>query len=106
MTKLTPILAVAIQVVGVGIGEAADPMVGKEATPIIGERITKNTVKGMLMRVDGEYYWLEDADGKEIRLHVDSSTKREDKFKIIITGDQVKADITDNGHATTLQRDD
>jgi hypothetical protein len=103
MTKFTPaILAVAILGVGVGISEAADPMAGKEATPTIGERLTKDTVKGTLMRVDGEYYWVKDTDGKEVRLHVDASTKL-DK---VVKGDKVKAYITDQGHTTTLQRDE
>jgi len=103
MTKFTPsILAVAILGVGVGISEAADPMAGKEASPTIGERLTKDTVKGTLMRVDGEYYWVKDTDGKEVRLHVDASTKL-DK---VVKGDKVKAYITDQGHTTTLQRDE
>jgi hypothetical protein len=103
MTKFTPaILAVAILGVGVAISEAADPMAGKEATPTIGERLTKDTVKGTLMRVDGEYYWVKDTDGKEVRLHVDASTKL-DK---VVKGDKVKAYITDQGHTTTLQRDE
>ena len=103
MTKFTPsILAVAILGIGVGISEAADPMAGKEASPTIGERLTKDTVKGTLMRVDGEYYWVKDTDGKEVRLHVDASTKL-DK---VVKGDKVKAYITDQGHTTTLQRDE
>jgi len=103
MTKFTPsILAVAILGLGVGISEAADPMAGKEAAPTIGERLTKDTVKGTLMRVDGENYWVKDTDGKEIVLHVDMSTKL-DK---VVKGDKVKAYVTDNRHATTLQRDE
>ncbi len=103
MTKFTPsILAVAILGLGVGISEAADPMAGKEATPTIGERLTKDTIKGTLMRVDGEYYWVKDTDGKEVRLHVDASTKL-DK---VVKGDKVKAYVTDQGHTTTLQRDE
>lgn len=81
---------------------AADPMAGKEAKPTLGERFTKDTVKGTLMRMEGEYYWVKDNAGKEIRLHVDASTKL-DK---VVTGDKVKAYITDQGHTTTLQRDE
>jgi hypothetical protein len=54
----------------------------------------------MLMRVDGEYYWVKHTDGKEVKLHVDASTKL-DK---VVKGYRVKAYITDQGHATTLQR--
>ena len=95
-------LTVVMLGVGAGIASAADPMAGKEAKPTLGERITKDSVKGTLMRVDGENYWVKDTDGKEIRLHVDASTKL-DK---VVKGDRVKAYITDTGHTTTLQRDE
>ena len=101
MTKLTQSI-LAVMILGVGISEAADPMAGKEATPTVGERLTKDTVKGTLMRIDGEYYWVKDHDGKEVRLHVDASTKL-DK---VVKGDRVKAYVTENGHTTTLQRDE
>ena len=103
MMKVTvSVLAVVMLGFGAGIAGAADPMSDKEAKPTLGERITKDTVKGTLMRVDGEYYWVKDTDGKEMRLHVDASTKL-DK---VVKGDRVKAYVTDQGHTTTLQRDE
>ncbi|HXC67903.1 MAG TPA: hypothetical protein VN638_10825 [Nitrospiraceae bacterium] len=87
---------------GAGIAAAADPMSDKEATPTIGERLTKDTVKGTLMSMQGEYYSIKDSDGRETRVHVDKSTKL-DK---VVVGDKVKAYITDRGHTTTLQRDE
>src|SRR4026207_1462192 len=103
MIRITlSMLAVMILGFGAGIVGAADPMADKEAKPTLGERFTKDTVKGTLMRMDGEYYWVKNTDGKEIRLHVDASTKL-DKVK---QGDRVKAYITDEGHTTTLQRDE
>ena len=85
---------------GIGLAQAANPMSDKEATPSIGERITKDTVKGTLMKMDGEYFTIKDNDGKETKIHVDKSTKL-DKVAV---GDHVKAYITDKGHTTTLQR--
>jgi hypothetical protein len=85
---------------GFGFGQAANPMSDKEAKPTIGERLTKDAVKGTLMKMDGEYYWIKDNDGKETKIHVDKSTKL-DKVAV---GDHVKAYITDKGHTTTLQR--
>jgi hypothetical protein len=103
MYKLTlPILTVAVLGFGVGIVGAADPMSDKEAKPTLGERFTKDTVKGTLMKMEGEYYWIQDTDGKASRIHVDTSTKL-DK---VVVGDKVKAYITDKGHTTTLQRDE
>ena len=103
MNKLIwSILTVVILGFGAGIGGAADPMSDKEAKPTLKERVTKDTVKGTLMKMEGEYYWIKDTDGKETRIHVDKSTKL-DK---VVVGDKVKAYITDKGHTTTLQRDE
>jgi hypothetical protein len=85
---------------GIGIAQADNPMSDKEASPTIKERITKDTVKGTLMKTEGEYYWIKDSDGKEVKIHVDKSTKM-DK---VVPGDMVKAYITEKGHTTTLQR--
>jgi len=98
---LLSLLAAGLLTVGVGSAQAANPMSDKEASPTIKERITKDTVKGTLMKTDGEYYWIKDSDGKETKIHVDKSTKM-DK---VVVGDMVKAYITDQGHTTTLQRD-
>jgi hypothetical protein len=80
--------------------QAANPMADKEASPTIKERLTKDTIKGILVRIEGEFYYIKDEDGKERKIHVDISTKM-DK---VITGDMVKAYVTDQGHTTTLQR--
>jgi len=101
MNKLrVSILTVVVVGFGAGIVGAADPMSEKEAKPTLGERLTKDAVKGTLMKMEGEYYWIKDTDGKETKVHVDTSTKL-DK---VVTGDKVKAYITDKGHVTTLQR--
>jgi len=96
------LLAMVLMSVGAGSVQAADPMSDKEAKPTIGERLTKDAVKGTLMKIEGEYYSIKDTDGKETKVHVDKSTKL-DK---VLVGDQVKAYITDKGHTTTLQRAD
>ena len=95
-------LAVGFLCFGITATQAANPMSEKEASPTIKERITKDTVKGTLMKTEGEYYWIKDDDGKEVKIHVDKSTKM-DK---VVPGDMVKAYITDKGHTTTLQRAD
>ena len=75
MKLILSILTVVMFGFGAGIAGAADPMSDKEATPTLGERFTKDTIKGTLMKMDGEYYWIKDTDGKETRIHVDKSTK-------------------------------
>jgi hypothetical protein len=86
---------------GIGVTYAADTMADKEASPTLKERLTKDTVEGTLMNIEGEYYAIKDSDGKVHKIHVDKSTKL-DK---VMPGDMVKAYVTDKGHTTTLQRD-
>ena len=101
MSKFIAIVSlVAILCFSAGSIRAADPMKEKEATPSIGERLTKDAVKGTLMKMDGEYYVIKNDDGEQVRVHVDKSTKL-DK---VVVGDKVKAYVTDQGHVTTLQR--
>ena len=83
-----------------GVSFSADAMSGKEASPTLTERITKDAIKGTLTKTEADYYYIKDDDGKEVRLHVDTSTKM-DK---VMRGDRVKAYVTDQGHVTTLQR--
>jgi hypothetical protein len=89
------LLVAALVTSGGGLAFAADPMKDKEATPTIGERITKDAVKGTLMKIDGEFYQIRNTDGELVKVHVDKSTKL-DKV--------VEGDVTDKGHVTTLQR--
>ena len=84
-----------------GIVLAADPMKEKEASPTLGERITKDAIKGTLMKKSGEFYTIKDNDGMEHKVHVDKSTK----LDTVAEGDKVKAYVTEKGHVTTLQRD-
>ena len=87
---------------GLGMAYAADPMAEKEATPTIKERLTKDTINGTLMNIEGAYYVIKDDNGSVHKIHVDKSTKL-DK---VVAGDKVNAYVTDKGHTTTLQRAD
>jgi hypothetical protein len=100
-TGLISMLVAGLLSFGIGVTYAADAMTEKEASPTIKERLTKDTIKGTLMSIEGEFYSIKDNDGKQHRIHVDKSTKL-DK---VVAGDMVKAYVTDNGHTTTLQRD-
>lgn len=95
------VMAVAFtSLLGVTAAWSDDPMSQKEAKPDLKERLMKDAVKGTLMQINGEHYVIKDDDGKEVRVHVDTSTKM-DK---VVKGDRVKAYVTEKGHATTLQR--
>jgi hypothetical protein len=100
-TRMLFMLVVGLLISGLGVTYAADSLAEKDASPTIKERLTKDTIKGTLMNIEGEYYSIKDNDGKEHKIHVDKSTKL-DK---VLPGDKVKAYVTDQGHTTTLQRD-
>ena len=100
-------LAVGFLSSGLGGTYAADSLAEKAVSPTIQERLTEDTItgtltrkEGTLMRKEGEYYYIKDNDGMVQRIHVDKSTKSD----TVITGDMVKAYVTDQGHTTTLQR--
>lgn len=101
MRNMTGTMVIAAMLgLSMGTALAADPMEGKEAKPTIGERLTKEGIKGTLMKIEGEYYTVKENEGKQYKLHVDKSSKV-DK---VVEGDKVKAFVTDEGHVTTLQR--
>ena len=99
--RILAMLTVGLLSPGLSVTYAADPMAEKEASPTIKERLTKETIKGTLMNIKGEYYSIKDSDGNEHMIHVDKSTK----LDVVRPGDMVKAYVTDQGHTTTLQRD-
>lgn len=99
---LISILAVGLLGTGLGMTYAADPMAEKEASPTIKERLTKDTIKGTLMNIVGEYYYIKDDDGKQHKIHVDKSTK----LDVVKSGDLVKAYVTDQGRLDNYEESD
>jgi len=58
------------------------------------------SVKGDLLKIEGEFYTVHDTAGHDVRVHVDQTTKRDGDFK---TGDKVEVQVTDKGHAFSLK---
>ena len=58
------------------------------------------TVKGDLLKIDGEFYMVKDMAGKEIRLHIDKTSKLDGAFK---SGDKVEAQATEKEHAMSIK---
>lgn len=59
------------------------------------------TVKGDLLKIDGEFYVVKDTAGKEVRLHVDKTSQLDGTFK---AGDKIEAQTTDKGHASSIKQ--
>ena len=58
------------------------------------------TVKGDLLKIDGEFYVVKDMAGKEIRLHVDKTSKLEGAFK---AGDKIEVQASEKNHAVSMK---
>jgi hypothetical protein len=58
-------------------------------------------VKGELMQIEGEFYILKDAEGKEVRVHVDKGTKMQGAFNV---GDILEVNRTLPGHALEVRK--
>jgi signal transduction histidine kinase len=58
------------------------------------------SIKGDLLKIEGEFYTVHDTAGHEVKLHVDKTTKLDGGFK---TGDKVEAQVTDKGHAFSIK---
>ena len=59
------------------------------------------TLKGDVLKIEGEYYVLKDPTGMEVRLHVDKTSQLEGEVK---AGDKIEAQVTRNGHAESIKR--
>ena len=84
------VLAMLVALGMFSVSYAADPM-GKGSA---------QTVKGEILKVDGENYTIKDASGKEVRLHVDKTTKTSGPLKV---GDKIEAEATAEGHANSIK---
>ena len=79
---------------------AADSIKDGDAQSPSGGPSSPSTVEGKVVKIEGEDYWIKVAAGQLMRIHVDRNTKA-DK---VAEGDTIKASITDERHATRLQR--
>lgn len=84
------VFALVLSVGMVPLSYAAD--VTQSPTPMM--------VKGDLLKIDGEFYVVKELAGKEVRLHVDKTTKLEGTFK---AGDKVEAKATEKDHALSIK---
>jgi len=57
-------------------------------------------VKGQLMQIEGEFYVVKDAEGKDVRVHVDKSTKMDGSFHV---GDTIEVQRNLQGHALAIK---
>jgi hypothetical protein len=98
MKRLIGLLGFAA-ILGIGMMSltyAAEPMAapGEMAAP------GSQSIKGDLLKIEGEFYVVKEMSGKEVRLHVDKTSKLEGTFK---AGDKIEAQASDKGHALSIK---
>lgn len=58
------------------------------------------TIKGDLLKIDGEFYVVKEMTGKEVRLHVDKTTTLDGSINV---GEKVEAQATEKNHAVSIR---
>jgi hypothetical protein len=57
------------------------------------------TIMGDVQMIEGEFYFVKDTTGHQVRLHVNNETQLGDRIKV---GDKIEARVTSEGHATSI----
>ena len=77
------------------LGQGAEPI----PTDSSNAAASDLTIKGDVQVIEGEFYFVKDTTGHQVRLHVNNETKLEDRIKV---GDKIEAGVTSEGHATSI----
>jgi hypothetical protein len=83
-----------------GQGGTGSPGMGSGSSGMGSESLS---IKGEILRVQDDMYVVKDSSGREIALHVDQSTQKSEELK---EGDQIKAEVTADGHALKVEKDE
>ena len=59
-----------------------------------------NTIKGEVLRMKGEHFYVRRSDGKEVHLHTKPTTQMMGEFK---KGDRIEAKVNDENHVLSLR---
>ena len=72
---------------------------GQPSSDTMKQHESSKTIKGTVLRIEGPNYFVKTAeDGKQIRLHIDKTTK----MNLVATGDKVMAKIGDQDHVESI----
>jgi hypothetical protein len=91
---MKPIILTIAMVLAVAIYTSESSGQGLSASP-------SQTVRGQIMKIDGQTYIVQDLSGKEVKLHVDGNTMMMDGAQFR-EGDLITADVTAKGQASYI----
>ncbi len=57
-------------------------------------------IKGEVLRVEGDNYFVKGQDGKEVRMDIDKTTEKIGNFK---QGDRIEAEVNGENHALSIR---
>lgn len=99
--KLLSLVLSATMLSGVAVGCSQTAAERRAASPTLGERIKQDSVTGRVHDIGPKYVSIKkESDGETTRVRVDDHTKMDR----VAVGDQVKAYVSEDGYATTIQR--
>ena len=82
------------------VGCAKTAVEKRAAAPDLSERIKRDAITGEVTGVGTNYVAIQQVTGETTRVRVDDNTKMDHLMK----GDRVKAYVTEDGYASTIQR--
>lgn len=82
------------------LGCAQNAAERRAASPTMSERIKQESISGKVNDIGDRHVSIREEDGQTVRVRVDDQTKM-DRVSV---GDQVKAFVSDDGYASTIQR--
>jgi Cu/Ag efflux protein CusF len=102
MTKFTLALMITTgMIVNFSLMGCADTAVDKRAAkPELRERLKQDAITGEVTGVGTKYVAIRQMNGETMRVRVDDNTKMDH----VTAGDKVKAYVSDDGYASTIQR--
>lgn len=97
MMRLLQALAVALVLSFciVPLGHGTEP----ESTDSSRTATAERTIIGDVQMIEGEFYFVKDTSGHQVRLHVNHETKLMDRIKV---GDKIEAKVTPDGHVMAM----
>jgi hypothetical protein len=90
--------ALALQLTAAGCAKNASER--RAASPTMSERLSKESVTGRVNAIGAKYVSIRNEQAESRRVRVDDETKMDQ----IAVGDQVKAYVSEDGYASTIQR--
>ena len=102
MTRFTLALAITTgMIVHLSLMGCADTAVEKRAAkPELRERLKQDAITGEVTDVGTKHVAIRQMNGETMRVRVDDNTKMDN----VTAGDKVKAYVSDDGYASTIQR--